>query len=96
MALTVTKEVEPIKVTGTTASDTEILGSDILVFIRFIRWYKPTTSGHLCHITDGDKRTIIKMNATAADDTQMWPIFKKYHGIRCDDMDSGELYIHVS
>ena len=95
MALTVVNTKEPIKVTGTTAADTEILPTTLFVFVRFIRWYKPTTLNHLCHITDGDGTTIIKMNATAANDTQMWPIFKAYHGIRCDDMDSGELYIHI-
>ena len=93
--LTVDRTIEPIKVTGTAATDTKIVPKGTHVFIRFIRWYKPTTSGHLCHITDANTNTIIKMNATSANDTQMWPIYNTYDGIRCDDMDSGELYIHI-
>lgn len=95
MALTVDTTIQPIKITGTTAADTEIFSKDQGVFIQFIRWYKPTTIGHLCHITDGLGNTIMKMNATAVNDTQMWPVYNGYHGIRCDDMDSGELYIHI-
>ena len=94
MPLTIDKTIEPIKVTGTTAADTEILANTVLAHIKFIRWYNPTTSGHLCHITDGSGVTIIKMRADKDNDTQMWPIFRTYSGIRCDDMDSGELYIH--
>ena len=95
MPLTVNKTIQPIKVTGATDADTEILPKTSYVFIQFIRWYKPTTTGHLSHITDGDGNTIIKMNAISADDSQMWPIYGGYDGIRCDDLDSGELYIHI-
>ena len=94
MALTVDSAVNPIKVTGTTAADDEILAAGNIVFIKFIRWYNPSTDGHLCHITDKDGNTIIKMNAEAANDTQMWPIYDKFDGIRSDDLDSGEVYIH--
>ena len=94
MPLTVVNTVEPIKITGTTSADTEILPDNVIVHIRFIRWYNPATSGDLCHITDGQGVTIIKMRADVDNDTQMWPIFKTYSGIRSDDMDSGELYIH--
>ena len=94
MPLTVVNTINPIKVTGTTSADTEIL--EHLAHVKFIRWYKPTTAGHVCHITDGARNTIIKMNAEGDNDTQMWPIFTTYDGIRCDDMDSGELYIHIS
>ena len=93
--ITANTAIQPIKVTGTTDADTEILAKTKHVFIQFIRWYKPTTSGHLCHITDGDGNTIMKMNATSANDTQMWPVYNGYNGIRCDDMDSGELYIYI-
>lgn len=95
MPLTVINTIEPIKVTGTTDADTEILGDNRLAHIKFIRWYNPTSSGDLCHLTDESGNTIIKMRADANNDTQMWPIFKTYSGIRCDDMDSGELYIHI-
>ena len=96
MALTVDTTIEPIKVTGTTATNEEIVAKGKLVFITWIRWYNPTSSGDLCHVMDGESKTIMKMNATADNDTQMWPLFKLYDGIRCDDMDSGELYIYHS
>jgi len=99
MPLTVVSNVNPIKITGTTATDTAILvnasGDPRLVHIKFVRWYSPDTAGDKCHITNGMGQTIIKMEAEADDDTQMWPIYCTYDGIRCDDMDSGELYIHI-
>ena len=94
MPLTVDNDVNPIKVTGTTTTDTEILPHQ-LVHIKFIRWYKPATDGDLCHVTNANGQTIMKMNAEADDDTQMWPIYCSFYGIRCNDMDSGELYIHI-
>jgi len=93
MPLTVDRTIQPIKVTGATDADTEITSDD--TFIHFIRWYNPTTAGDLCHITDGNGNTIIKMRADVDNDTQTWPIYNAYKGIRCDDMDSGELYIHI-
>ena len=95
MTLTIDSAVNPIKVTGDTAADTEILAEGKLAHVKYIRWYKPTTAGHLCHVTDASRQTIIKMNAEAANDTQMWPIYTTYEGLRCDDLDSGELYIHI-
>ncbi|MCK5604836.1 hypothetical protein KAR91_23300 [Candidatus Pacearchaeota archaeon] len=95
MPLSILNNINPIKVTGTTSDDTEILATTVLAHIKFIRWYKPSTDGHLCNVTDGQGNTIMKMNAEAADDTQMWPIYTSFYGIRCDDMDSGELYIHI-
>lgn len=87
--------IEPVKITGAIAADTEIFASNVPVGVKFVRWYNPTTEGHLCNITDGEGNTVIKMRADKANDTQMWPIFKTYHGLRCDDLDSGELYIHI-
>jgi hypothetical protein len=97
VALTVNASVNPIKITGTTATDQEILSSDKgITHVKFIRWYNPSSAGHFCHVTDGSGNTIVKMNAEAANDTQMWPIYSSYFGIRCDDLDSGELYIHIT
>ena len=83
----------PIVVTGTTSSDTEITGSN--VGLKLIYWYNPTTTGHLCNIVDSAGRNIIKMRAETNNDTQMWPIFKWCEGIHCDDMDSGTLYLYL-
>ena len=96
MALTVDRAVNPIKVTGTTSADQEIVPSGTLVFVRFVYWYNPTTDGHKAHITDKDGNTIIKMIAEDANDSQVWPVYIKYDGIRSDDVDSGEIYIYIS
>lgn len=93
MALTVVNTTNPIKVTGTTAIDTKILGQ--LVFIKFIKWYKPTTIGHLCHITDEDGNTIAKLYCDTVDVSKIEPIFLTVDHIHCDDLDSGELYIYI-
>jgi hypothetical protein len=93
MALTVTNTVNPIKVTGDTAVDTEILGKSAA--IKFIKWYNPTTTGHLCHITDGEGVTISKMYCDTAHVTQIDPVFTWVNGVKCDDLDSGELYIYI-
>ncbi len=93
MALTVVNTTNPIKVTGTTATDTEILGMQ--VFIKFIKWYKPTSIGDLCHITDEDGNTIAKLYCDKADVSQIEPIFLLVDHIHCDDLDSGEVYIYI-
>jgi len=94
MSLTSDTNGTPIKVTGTTNSDTEIVPETKLIYVKYVYWYNPTTTGHLCHITDGQGRSIIKMRAETDGDTQMWPIGSSFYGLRCDDMDSGTLYIY--
>lgn len=93
MPLTVTNTINPIKVTGTTASSTAILTKG--AFVKFIKWYKPTTVGHLCNITDGDGNTIVKMYCDTANTSMTEPVFLWVDHIYCDDMDSGELYIYI-
>lgn len=93
MALTVVNTINPIKVTGDTAADTVILARR--AFIKFIKWYKPTTVGHLCHITDSEGVTIAKLYCDTANVTQIDPLFISVNGINCDDLDSGELYLYI-
>lgn len=92
MPLTVDAEHNPIKVTGDTATDTKIL--DDIVFIKFVYWYGPTTIDHLLALKDKNGVDIIPMKCEVAKESQMWPIWSTFHGIRCDDMDSGTLYIY--
>ena len=94
MSLTVDDDGTPIIVTGTATADTEI--REDITYIKYVYWYNPTSTGHLCNITDGVGRSIIKMRAECDGDTQMWPIGLTVKGIRCDDMDSGTLYIYIS
>jgi len=94
MPLTVDKTRNPIKVTGTTAADTEIISK--MAFIKFIYWYKPTNTGNLCVLKDKEGGEIIAMRCEANDESQMWPLWTLWHGIRCDNMDSGTLYIYIS
>jgi len=95
MSITVDSEGSPIKVTGTTESDEEILASNQKAYIKFIYWYKPTTTGHLVTLTDGQGKEIITMRAEADNGSQQWDIDTQYYGIRTSDMDSGTLYIYV-
>lgn len=92
MPLTIVDTRSPIKVTGTTSSDTEIWDADI--FIKFLYWYKPTTIGHLLALKDGSGDDIIPLRCEVADGSQFIPIFTKFKGIHIDDMDSGVLYIY--
>ena len=93
MALTVINTINPIKVTGDTNINTVIL--DRQVSIKFIKWYKPTTIGHICHLTDNENVTITKLYCDTADVSQFDPLFLSINGINCDTMDSGELYIYI-
>jgi len=96
MPLTVDRTAgTPIIVTGTTSADTEIVPSHEKIYFRFIRWYNATTTGHLCNITDKEGKRILTMRAEKDNDTQLWPIFTAYYGLRCDDLDSGSLEIHI-
>lgn len=94
MALTVeNKNVNRIKVTGTTSTDQEIVAGGDTVGLKFIYWYNPTKTGHLCNLVDSNGVEIFPMRAAFAGDSQQWAIFEYVNGIHCDDMDSGTLYI---
>lgn len=79
--------------TGTTSSDEEIYAGQ--VDLKSVYWFKPTSAGHLCTLKDKNGVEIIPMNALVANDSQMWPIYKRVESIHCDDMDSGTLYIYL-
>lgn len=93
MPLTVSNEVNPIKVTGTTASSTVIYTGK--AFIKAVRWYNPTTEGHLCNLTNTDGNIILSMRAGSDNETQYVPLYYSSDGIKCDDLDSGTLYIYL-
>jgi hypothetical protein len=94
MALTVSEGTgNPIKVTGTATSDETILTGTR--GLKFVYWYNPTTTGHLCNLIDVNGNPIIPMRANSNNDTQIWPIFKYVEEIHCDDMDSGTLYLYL-
>ena len=93
MALSVNNKINPIKVTGTTSTSTEIYPD--FVRVRYVRWVLPTTAGHLCWLYNNNGKVIIKMNAEANNDTQQWELNCGFDGIHCTDMDSGTLYIYI-
>lgn len=94
MPLTVDNDFSPIKVTGTTATDTVILTKTIgVIKIKFVYWYNITTAGDLCLLTDENGNEIIPMRCEIGGESQMWPIYTAYKSIHCSDMDSGTLYI---
>ena len=92
MPLTVDSNSMPIVVTGTTDASSLIISRGL--YINYIYWYKPTTTGHLLSITDPNLRTIAKACCSVADQEVLIPISGIYDGVYCDDMDSGELYIY--
>jgi len=91
MPLTTDKTVNPIKVTGTTSSDTEVFGEPI--FVKFLYWYKPTTAGHLLALKTKTGSDIAPLRCEVDDESQIIPIFTEFKNIHIDDMDSGALYI---
>ena len=94
MALTVTN-FKPIKITGTTATDQEIINpSGGIIRIKFVYWYNITTAGDLCLLTDKYGNEIIPMRCEVDGESQMWPIYTAYSSIHCNDLDSGTLYIY--
>ena len=93
MALTTDTTGNPIKVTGTASSDETI--TDVLAFVKWIYWYKPTTAGHLINITDKHGNTIVPGYCETDNESQWLPIYSTCDGIHCDNMDSGALYIYI-
>jgi hypothetical protein len=87
----------PIIVTGTTNTTDKVIdmGFGGAVFVKFIKWHKPTTIGHLCTLTDANGREIITFDCEVADESQWAPIFSYFQNIYCTDMDSGKLYIYT-
>ncbi len=92
MALTIVKVGTPIKVTGTTAADQEIL--DELVYIKFVYWYNPTTAGHLFVLKDNAGQEILAGRCETDGFSQWMPVYTKFNGIRSDNVDSGTIYIY--
>ena len=84
----------PIKVTGTTSADEEIL--DRPVYIKFVYWYNPTTAGDLFVLKDGAGGEIVEGRCETDGESQWLPVFTGYDSIRSDDVDSGTLYIYIS
>ena len=96
MALSVTKDVTPIKCSGTTSVKQLIIARP--VFVKFIYWYQPTTVGHLFSlksVTD-EKVTEISCGYCETANVSQWlPLYTKYDNIYCDDLDSGTLFIYL-
>lgn len=92
MALTVDKTRTPIKVTGTTSANQEVFPD--LVYIKYLYWYAPTTIGHLCSLKDKAGADIAILACETANGSLLFPLYTQFHGIYCDDMDSGTLYIY--
>lgn len=96
MALTI-DEGNPIIVTGTTAANEVIIDKGLggALMVKFIKWHKPTTIGHLCTIKDSNGRVVVPFDCEVADESQWAPIWSYFQNLYCDDMDSGELYIYT-
>lgn len=93
MALTIDNDGNPIIVTGDTAIDTEIYDSYLM--IKFIKWHRPVTAGHVCVLTDSNGREIVKFVCETDLESQWAPIWSYFQDLHCNDMDSGTLYIYT-
>ena len=90
-------EGNPIIVTGTTSTSDKVIDKGLggAVFIKFIKWHKPTTIGHLVTLKDANGRVIVPFYCEVADESQWAPMWSSFQNIYCDDMDSGILYIYT-
>lgn len=93
MALTIVRVGTPIKVTGTTAADQEILNRP--AYIKFVYWYNPTTAGDLFVLKNQDGQEILAGRCETDGESQWLPVYTRFNGIRSDDVDSGTLYIYI-
>ena len=84
--------INPMVVTGVIAASTKI--TDKQTYLKFVRWYKPTTIGHLLSLTDKEGNLITKGYCDTADVSQDIPVFTLFDNIYIDDMDSGTLYLY--
>jgi len=87
----------PIVVTGTTNTNDKIIDNGLggAVFVKFIKWHKPATTGHLCALKDKNGKEIALFSCEADNESQWAPIWSHFQNIYCDDMDSGKLYIYT-
>jgi len=93
MAITTDATLNRIKVTGTTATSTEVFGDH--TFVKHVYWYNPTTVGHLISMKDKNGKEIILLRCETANTSQVWPIISVCDQIHIDDMDSGALFIYT-
>ena len=94
MALTVDSTGTPVKATGTTSADQLILKAPM--YIKFIHWFNPTAAGHLLALQDESGRNIAEIRCESANRSEWAPIWTPFNEVRCDNMDSGTLYIYIS
>lgn len=97
MSLTVSG-TNPIVVTGDTDESAPIKNAGTIEIAK-IYWLRPTTEGHKLALQDGKSNELHEFYCKDAD-VSLQISFEKgeltaYDGIYCDDMDSGELRIHL-
>jgi hypothetical protein len=93
MPITPDAKGNPIKITGTTDSSTEVTATPI--HVKSVYWLQPTTQGHKLALQHSDGRDIIEMYCQDANVSLQADINIKCNGIFCDDMDSGTVYIYT-
>lgn len=94
MAITTSKVANPYKVTGTTATDTEVSADPL--WIQCFTWADVTTAGDKLSLTDKATNEIWDITADrAGNHKQEYPMGLPVAGLRCDDMDSGKLFIYL-
>ena len=84
--------INPMIVTGAIVGSTKV--TDNQTYLKFVRWYKPTTIGHLLSVKDKEGNLVTTSYCDTADVSQDIPVFTLCDGIYVDDMDSGALYLY--
>jgi hypothetical protein len=95
MALTTVATANPIKVTGTT-STSEVITANTVSIVGIL-WFNPTTAAHLMALQHANGQNITEGYCLAGGQP-VWQSFARpflAHGISCDKMESGTLYIYV-
>jgi len=94
---TATSLGNPIIVTGTTNTNEKIIDNGLggAVYIKFIKWHRPTTAGQKCTLKDSNGRVIANFECEVDTESQWAPIWSYFPSIYTDDMDSGTLYIYT-
>jgi len=85
----------PIVVSNTTTTNDVVLAATNGVFVKFVKWHVPSTTGHLAALKTSDGRLICKFRCENATESRWAPVWTSFENIYCDDLDSGELHIYI-
>ena len=72
------------------------IGNDATFFVKYFRWVRATTVGHLCSVKNVSGDIIYESEADGAKFIDVQPFYKFTHGLRISTLDSGTLYMYLA